>query len=536
MKKLAALCIITFFSNTSYAAIICDPPGCALNPLTVGGESAEGSLTITEGDEVTSTAPNSIGAFGTFSATVTIDGPGSTLTTLGNGSDNDSLWIGSSFGDNPGSAEVTISNGGKLEHRDSPIVEDVSNGIFLGAGGTGTIDINSGGSLVMQSEGGASSSQVNQTFMNVGQVFTDTPSVGTINVDGANSSVEIYGADSLAVLNLGLSTNEEFTGTGHGELNVTNGGQVIVDGGTSAGFVSLARGGNSSGEINISGATSKMEVTGANSVVFITNDFPEALPGNGQASMTVSDGATVEIRGTDPGLPNILAVGFGTGDGVLTVESGGSVSVDGRLDVSLNSIRNETQTGLVLINGATSSITATTTTVGNGTNPDINGILAGTGTLNSDTVLVQQGGLLDPGLSPGTLTINGNVSFNGGALRMEIGGADVGSYDILKVIGGTLDLTSALIEIAFIDDFLPTLGQTWSLFQTDLGRSVEGLDSAIVSISGLSDGFLYSFGENGFQADSNGVAVPEPTTGSLLILGLFALGMIRVRKSQAMNL
>ncbi|MCE2917396.1 MAG: PEP-CTERM sorting domain-containing protein [Rubrivivax sp.] len=70
------------------------------------------------------------------------------------------------------------------------------------------------------------------------------------------------------------------------------------------------------------------------------------------------------------------------------------------------------------------------------------GVLRGSGTIDGD-VFVGAGGTWEPGSSPGTVTVNGNVAINGGTLRLEFG-AD-GRNDRIVASGslsvsGTLDI------------------------------------------------------------------------------------------------
>ena len=61
------------------------------------------------------------------------------------------------------------------------------------------------------------------------------------------------------------------------------------------------------------------------------------------------------------------------------------------------------------------------------------------------------GGNLAPGVSPDTITINGNlVILNGGTLTMELNGPGVGQYDKVFV--------SDLVDIGTHTNFVGTLG------------------------------------------------------------------------------
>ncbi|MDA0163025.1 hypothetical protein OM076_22320 [Solirubrobacter ginsenosidimutans] len=96
------------------------------------------------------------------------------------------------------------------------------------------------------------------------------------------------------------------------------------------------------------------------------------------------------------------------------------------------------------------------------------GTLKGRGTVRG---LTNNGGVVEPGASPGTLSVAGAYSQGaGGVLRMEIEGAAAGTFDVLAVggaasLGGTLDLLGAYVPAP--GDQFPivtagTLAGTWA--------------------------------------------------------------------------
>ncbi len=108
------------------------------------------------------------------------------------------------------------------------------------------------------------------------------------------------------------------------------------------------------------------------------------------------------------------------------------------------------------------------------------GILGGSGQVNAHVNNVA--GTASPGSSPGTLTVNGNYTQGFDAsLAIEIGGVKPGQVDVLTVnltatLGGTL-------EVTFVDDFEPTVGQQFTILSTD---SVVGEFDFIDSCASLS--------------------------------------------------
>ncbi len=111
---------------------------------------------------------------------------------------------------------------------------------------------------------------------------------------------------------------------------------------------------------------------------------------------------------------------------------------------------------------------------------DLNGgLLIGNGTFNGP--IRNNGGKIDPGHSPGTITVNGAYTQGAnGTMDMEIGGAAAGTgYDRL-VVNGTATLGGTL-NIAAINGFSPAVGDIFTLISAS---SFTG-NFATVNISGF---------------------------------------------------
>lgn len=185
--------------------------------------------------------------------------------------------------------------------------------------------------------------------------------------------------------------------------------------------------------------------------------------------------------------------------------------------------------GTLLVNNTTGSATGTgTVSVGSGAT------LGGSGTV-SGPILVDAGGHLAPGNSPGILH-TGDVTLEAGAyFDVELNGAVAGAaYDQLEV-SGAVDLTGAILNVLL--GFVPTEGDEFTIIAND------GTDRVTGDFAGLAEGSLFwmssDIGSQQFQitylgGDGNDVvltAVPEPST-LVLLASLAALPFFSRRRKR----
>lgn len=140
-------------------------------------------------------------------------------------------------------------------------------------------------------------------------------------------------------------------------------------------------------------------------------------------------------------------------------------------------------------------------------------VLMGTGTLGQQ--VVNHGGTIRPGNSPGTLHFADDLTDFGGRIEIEIG---PGASDLLD-IAGDLRLHGTDVVFRFIDGFAPTQG--FSLDFAQVAGLIE-LDDVHFSVEGLRDGFRFDVGSgaNGalsFTALTDGQPLPLPGTLALLL-------------------
>lgn len=176
------------------------------------------------------------------------------------------------------------------------------------------------------------------------------------------------------------------------------------------------------------------------------------------------DNATV---GAIPGLAQVF-VGMGSG-------------APGRFKMRDNLTVGDTGSGVAvvtLLNGAVVSVGGVCL-VGHA------GFILGNGTLAAATQTKHNGGYIQPGLSPGLLTIAGDFSQSSDAtLLMEAAGTAPGQYDVLHITGNAV-LAGAL-QVTFLNGYLPKTGDVLPFVRVD-GAATGGF--ANITFPQLAPGF-----------------------------------------------
>lgn len=246
---------------------------------------------------------------------------------------------------------------------------------------------------------------------------------------------------------------------------------------------------------------------------------------------------------------NSVTLGWGTqptsndgtmGIGIGTLNMRGGALTTGAIQLGVGTTKSE---GTLSLTGGTLAAGSITKGVGTAAFNWTDGTLH-VGTFGSEDQrldLVQDGGTLAPGNSPGMTTVHGHYAMNAGAIEIEINGYDQGDqglvgdahdgigYDFVKVHG---DATLAgSLNVLLLDGFLPDLGTHFDVLQTTGALDIEGLTLSHnwpgsgfgwwnVSSIPSGDGFLLRLS-----------AVPEPTGALLALLALTGLlGCIRPRR------
>jgi len=357
---------------------------------------------------------------------------------------------------------------------------------------------------------------------------------GTLTKDGAGK-LTLGGANTFT----GLTTVSGGT-LAYGVANALSSGAVTVNG--SGAVLDIATFSDTVGAVTLTTGS----ITGTTGVLTGTSF---AMDGTGSAS-AILDGSGATLTKTGAGTTTTLSR-TNTYTGATTV-SQGTLLVD-----TTGSIASSSATvngGLLNVNGTAGSVT-----VNDG------GSLGGSGSVGE--LSLNRGGLLNPGNSPGTLTAAQAIVMGGSTYNWQISNSGVGTtagtdWDLFSV-GGLLNMSNVtdankwnLVVTAdgaftgWTDSnspyeyvFAQAAGISLSSgFSTAVGTDVTSLFN--ITSSGITSLPNSSYNANGdFKVlvgrGSNDVitlnlqAIPEPSTGSMLTLGIAGLVATRLLRRKS---
>ena len=410
---------------------------------------------------------------------------------------------------------VSVSEGGSLSGGTfGNINVGGGDGVFSPLRGTGLLSVSGIGSTVdsytlaigYQGVGMANVSAgggVNSGFEI--QVGKETGSIGTLEITaggtvstknlyignnlGATGEVVVSGSGSTLITE-GIALGWK---GGDGTLRILDGAQVVTD---EAGTVSD---GSVNAVPNFIAGSSGLSGSGSQP----TRSGLVELAGPGSKWTILQNAVVSPVSGLLPFAPS-LVVGGAEGDGPGTLIVGAGTEVE------------------LVAQGVTQPVVFVGTT----------GTISGDGTITGNVFL--DGGVIAPGASPGSLTIDGNLVMESGNLEIEVAGLGFGQFDVLDV-SGFADLQNGTVLFSFIDDFLPQTGDTISFLNAGFGINTGNVNFDFVGVDPAFEFFVsQNFNSLDFVAlnDATPVtAVPLPPAVYLFGTGLIGLAGTAKRKA-----
>jgi autotransporter-associated beta strand protein/autotransporter passenger strand-loop-strand repeat protein len=438
--------------------------------------------------------------------------------------------------------------------------------IFGGTGTSLTLDVVSGDGVNLASHNltidGAGASRIQDAIVGTGRLTKEGS--GTLTLEGANTYT---GGTTISAGTLKLQG-------GSVAGNITNNANLTITGGTELVNIISGNGSLTKADSGLSILWSSNSYTGAT----VVEAGSLRLDGSGSLSasttLQVASGTLFSATGVFKTSNNLTLAGLtGAGEvfnkaGILTVNkssgtdvfsgviSGGTgltKSGAGNLRLSgINTYSNTTTVNAGVLEVASGgSIASSSATVNSGGTLDVDGtagavmvnnggILMGSGTVSALTIA--SGGTLAVGNSPGTLTASSATWNGGGTYEWEISdflGSTGTNWDFLNITGGLT--ISASVGNKFIIDVISLLAANNTDGDASNFNALANYSFAIATAAGGITGFDASYFDVQTAKFSNAMnpaggwyvtqmgnsinlnyaaAIPEPSTGFLLLLGL----------------
>ncbi len=513
-----------------------------------------------------SLTPQDLRVGNTASGRLRVDG-GSALQLNNNASADPFLVVGRRSGSD-GSA-IVIDNGRvDLNGSDNPGGTNVQ----IGREGFGRVTIHNGGSLNLINPDLGNAGVDDGAALSVGRAIGGGDLVvdnGSITIDSeassfsigreaATASTTVRNGSTISVLDGGPVGPDSGAVISVGRSGAANASMIVTD------STVLVRS-NSAARLFVGRetATAALRVTGPTSTVAVDGPDSRLVVGRDAGSTGIAvfeNGANIDISGAESDL-EIARVGGSNGS--VTIQSGTDVNVtgaDGDVRVAADTTgiggTSDGGTGTLIVTGAGSRLNVRDTVIagspvsfgGTGT-PTATVIVANGGQIAADRlvvgrgatltgsagsvtgIVINDGGFIAPGFSPGILTVDNFVQ-TAGTLAIEIGGLLPGEFDVLNVLGNAT-FSGGSILFSSIDGFLPSAGDLIP-FLTATG-SINIVDTDF-SFFGAEPGFDFSVnvidGALAFLANNDAIAVTEPSAIWGLLGGLFSIGLLASARSR----
>lgn len=353
--------------------------------------------------------------------------------------------VGMVLGSGAGSAGTfTAANGSSVQLSEEAYPGATANGVTVSVGQQW--DQNDGGTGVLTVEESFFSLVSQPSYVNL--IVGQNTGNGTVELIGDTAWLELLSFSDGASLDVGAN--------GTGLLDVSDGALVTVDaadGSNSVLQIAPVSNGTSIGTVSVRGGSELRVGAGTNG--------GEIVVGAQSASNADVSVASLSIHNSIVSAGSSVSVGKQNGDGLV---NGSIVLSDGGL------------------------LASPTIDVWDG------GSIAGTGTLMGDTT-VHAGGSLAPGLSPGSILFDGNLTLEEGSqIFIEVEGFTPGQWDVLNITGDLVvesffDLIVSFVGVTPLEDtefnFLNVGGILDPEFSTFARISLLGLGGGSeISLSG----------------------------------------------------
>ena len=431
---------------------------------------------------------------------------------IGGGTESGLTGSGLSIGQGAGTGTAVIDNATVTINRN---LTDGEVRLSIGRSGTGSLAIQNGATVTLEDTSGVVGFRGDG--VSVGESSPGFAASGTLTVEGTGTILDINSAD-VGFVAAGISANGVDSAVG--VIDILDGAVVNVISSAGDAAINLARGGNSQGTLNVAGAGSTLNVTGDQGIIAVALDIFGEI-GDGDGLFTVTDQAVVNIDSNTPG-QGFLQIGLGTGNGVVEVNTGGAINVDGLVLISDETVNNNTQTGIITVDD-TGVINAIAVGVGN------RGILQGSGTVNAERLFVFSGGAvtLESIASFGDIRVQGGSYSSTNSFNLGLDGDQVLSI----AEGGTFSTAGSIVLGSSGSTSSITLDGSGSLFEvvgdSTVNTSISANGSAIFrSTNGMNVGAGGRIGGDGgfyetslLSLNSGGVLAPGNSPGTLDILG-----------------
>jgi len=509
----------------------------ANSAITIGGDfENSGTGTATYSGTValggaTRTITNTQTGKRVYSGVISGVGGGLTITGAGTGE----TFIGNTA--NTFSGAVTIVNGKTVWNGSGAFGNTTSitldEKVTLASDNAGTVGVNS--------SFGADKNIFLGANAGIGTVGNGVTTINGVIADKAGAVGKLTKSEAGTLILGGVSTYTGQTVVNNGMLKLASGDNRLPTG-------SLVRLG-ASGSGTVAGTTATFDLDGRNQTINGLESTVSTVDQSTINTVTSASAATLTI-GASSGATNTFGSGTVKNRGEITgnlavTKTGGGTQVLGGAN---------TYTGTTRINAGTLAVTGSLLSSGTVLVND-GGSLSGSGSVGA--VTLASGSFLKPGNSPGTLTAASSIWEGGSTYSWEtlsipsagkVAGTDwdlfsvTGALDMSALSSGAkMNLVLNSLSLAGFDTSAP---YTWVIAKagsftgyaddnTNL-TNLFSIDTANFNAGvGPTGGFQVVTGTEGSLRTLNLMAIPEPSTGSMMALGFAGLIVARILRRKS---